>query len=120
MLPPINGRSGFPLGTGELVLPGRMQFGDLKWEWIPRGMPWWKPGEELDAELRACMAGADRIDRVSRAHGFGDPRDNIDANMEVLRHAQKAGFPISWVKNGQPIKLTPRSDDPRSEDHTDA
>lgn len=84
-------------GTAELILPRSMSgISDLKWEWVPRGVPWWKPSEELDSELRACAAGLDQLDRVARRHGLGDVKQNIAANNELLKYAAEVGYPITW------------------------
>lgn len=38
---------------GDLRLPGGKTLADLRWEWIPDGLPWFRPNEELKADVEA-------------------------------------------------------------------
>jgi len=50
-------RTGLAVATDELVLPGAMQWADLDWEWVPTGLPWWRPLEEVKSSQLAIAIG---------------------------------------------------------------
>lgn len=77
--------------NGLLTLPAGMTIGDLKWSWIPKGMPWWKPSEELTADLKAIAAGVTSLPDVCAKNGTGDPKDNIRKTAEVIKYAREVG-----------------------------
>lgn len=93
-------------GTGELVLPRGIDFDDLlrHTDRKPRGVPWWKPQEELNTELQAIAAGLDTWEAVSMRHNLGDVRDNIDANAAVVEYAKERGFTLQY-SGKQPIQI---------------
>ena len=78
--------------SGELKLPGRMALSDLNWSWIPKGMPWWKPSEELVADLMAIQAGLTSPQKVAAKNDLGDVKDNIAQTAEVVKYAEEKGF----------------------------
>lgn len=43
------------VGSGELVLPRGVD--SLGYSWIPDGVPWWNPAQEVAADIRAIAAG---------------------------------------------------------------
>ncbi len=53
----LSWRLGLAVATGELTLPRGRDFDWLDWEWIPKGLPWWKPLEEVKAQREAIAAG---------------------------------------------------------------
>lgn len=77
--------------SGLLTLPSGMTIGDLKWSWIPKGMPWWKPSEELTADLKAIAAGVTSLPDVCAKNGTGDPKDNIRKTAEIIKYAREVG-----------------------------
>lgn len=87
--------------NGLLDLPSGMGLGDLKWKWIPKGMPWWKPSEELTADLKAIAAGLSSPQAVCAKNGLGDPRDNIRATAEIIAAARDIGQEVL----GEPLRL---------------
>lgn len=76
-------------GTGELILPRGWTIDDVCWEWVPRGVPWWKPEEELESELLAAQHGLDNLERIARRHNLGDVRENLRVNAEIMEFARK-------------------------------
>lgn len=74
---------------GELKLPRGMTFGDIAWEFVPAGMPWWKPSEEIRGDLMAISGGLDNPQRVCRSHGTGDFKDNVRQICRALKFAKK-------------------------------
>jgi capsid protein len=86
----------------ELTLPSGMTPETLAYEWIPQGMPWWKPDEEIRGDLAAIAAGLTTFDRVTRARGTGNVRDNIRDNAAVYDYARQLGFPLQLVPTGSP------------------
>lgn len=86
---------------GLLTLPAGRTIGDLKWKWIVKGMPWWKPSEELTADLKAIAAGITSLPDVCAKLGTGDPRDNIKETAEVIAYAREIGDALL----GEPFRL---------------
>lgn len=78
ILPPSLG------GTGELALPRGMSIDDIKFRWVPRGMPWWKPQEELESALKEAAAGLRTMQGVCDEWGLGVYRENV-ADLVALQ-----------------------------------
>ena len=87
--------------NGQLKLPKRMTVDDIKTEWVPLGMPWWKPAEEIVGDLMAISSGLDSPLRVTKERGRGDVFDNIDDLLEVLKYAHERGM----TEIGEPLRL---------------
>jgi hypothetical protein len=86
---------------GLLVLPRGMTISDLDFEWVPLGMPWWKPSEEITGDLKAIAGGLDSVLRVTKARGTGDVHDNIDDLITVMKYAREQGE----KHLGEPLRL---------------
>jgi capsid protein len=84
-----------------LVLPRGMTISDLDFEWVPLGMPWWKPSEEITGDLKAIAGGLDSVLRVTKARGTGDVHDNIDDLITVMKYAHEQGK----LHLGEPLRL---------------
>lgn len=93
--------------NGDISLPSGWTFHDaLRYmESIPQGVPWWKPSEELDSELRAAGAGLMDLEKIAHAHNLGSVRDNIRKNAALAKFAEKEGWPLTLQKNGGPITM---------------
>lgn len=74
--------------------PSGMSIADIPFEWIPRGMPWWKPSEEIVGDLKAIAGGLSNPERVCHERDGGDVRDNIDATIDVIKYARDRGMEI--------------------------
>lgn len=86
---------------GKLILPRSMSVRDLKYAWIPKGMPWWKPSEEVTGLLKAIGGGLDNPIRGCNEFDRGSPFDNIDATIDVMKYAHEQG-----IKHlGEPLRL---------------
>jgi capsid protein len=86
----------------EITLPRGMTPETVPCEWIPVGMPWWKPDEEIRGDLAAIAAGLTTFDRVCRERGTGNVRDNIRSNAAVFQLAKDLQFPLQLVPAGSP------------------
>jgi hypothetical protein len=86
-------------GTGELALPGSMQVQDINFRWVPRGVAWWKPQEELDTALRSVAAGLKSMQDVCDEHGFGDYLDNVREIQSERDELARLGYLQDWSKN---------------------
>jgi capsid protein len=93
------------IADGDLVLPSKMTLTDIPFQWIPRGMPWWKPSEEIVGDIKAIAGGMDNIDRVCQERDRGDPRDNVDANLEFLRYVQERAVEVLGQEAGQAYRI---------------
>lgn len=89
---------------GLLTLPVGMRILDVRFEWVPRGMPWWDPSKEINGHVQAMKAGLDTPQRICRATGT-DYYDNVDQLAKARDYAQKAGVPLEFamVQQQQPI-----------------
>jgi capsid protein len=74
-----------------LLMPSKRTIGDLRFEWVPRGMPWWKPSEEIVGDLKAIAGGLDNPQRVCHERARGDVFENIDKTIEVIKYAKEQG-----------------------------
>ena len=86
---------------GMLTLPRRMTIADIKFEWVPLGMPWWKPSEEIAGDLKAIASCLDSPIAVTKARGSGDIFDNVEDLLEVLKYAHDRGKEVL----GEPLRL---------------
>jgi len=85
-------RLSIAMDDGILRLPGRMRFGDLKWKWIARGLPWIDPLKEINGDVTALQACLNSPQRILERQG-------VDA-WEVLREIAQWN---RWrVENGLP------------------
>ena len=87
--------------NGQLKLPRSLARSDLKYEWVPLGMPWWKPVEEITGDLMAIASGLASPQRICKERGTGDIEDNIDDLLEVLKYARDRGT----EELGEPLRL---------------
>lgn len=72
---------------GELALPRGMTVGDVPFEWIPAGIPWWDRSKEITGALKAIAAGLDNPQRVAREHGL-EFKENVDRIAEALAYSR--------------------------------
>lgn len=81
----------------KLTLPRGMTLATLPFEWVPRGMPWWKPDSEIRADIEAVKAGFSTPQRICRERGRGDYFDNVDKIKQAAEYADEQGVPLSWA-----------------------
>ncbi len=68
-------------------LPSKMTLRDLRFAWHPRGMPWWKPSEEIVGDLKAIAGGLSNVQLVCQQRDT-DFFENIDRNLEALQYVK--------------------------------
>lgn len=90
--------------SGELELPRGMNVGEVQFEWVPRGMPWWDPSKEINGHVQAIRGGLDNPQRICRATGT-DVFDNIDQIAKVLEYAKEKGVPLEYALAEQPLQV---------------
>ena len=73
---------------------------------MPRGVPWWKPKEELDSDLRSVAAGLKSMQDVCDEHGLGDYRENIKEILAERQALADGGLVQVWNQNAM-VKLEP-------------
>lgn len=86
-------------GTGELSIPKSMKIDDIQYRWVPRGIPWWKPHEELDTALRAWAAGLKSGQDICDEYGFGDYLDNVREIQAERDELANLGYLQKWSNN---------------------
>lgn len=64
-------RTGLWVANGVLTLPAGLQLSDLRWDWIPQGIPWWSPKEEIAGDIAAVEAKLRTRSEIRRER-FGD------------------------------------------------
>ena len=84
-----------------LVLPAGYTIGTLPFEWVPRGMPWWDKGKEVDADIAAIGAGLSNPYAVCRRTD-SDYEENIRLIARARKFARDAGQEIL----GEPIEVS--------------
>jgi hypothetical protein len=79
-------------GTGEIALPRSMSIDDLTYKWVPRGVPFWKPTEQLSAGLGRVAAGLTTMQGLCDETGSGLFEENLQNLRHELTKAEKLGF----------------------------
>lgn len=80
-------------------------------QYVPAGMPWWKPTEELKGDLDAIGAGLNNPERVARERQGGDVYENLKITARVIDYAKQLGVPVSFAPAVAPILTVPASGD---------
>jgi capsid protein len=92
-------RLGMAIFDGDLALPPGMEFTDLRWEWVPDGVPWWDPAKEVRGNVTAIAAGLDNPQRICRETGT-DYYENIDQIAEAMAYASSKGVTLQLAVPG--------------------
>ncbi len=73
--------------AGVLELPGNMTVSDVKWEWIPTGLPWIDPLKETVADNKAVDGRLNSRTRISRRMGkdWNEVLDELEKEEEELK-----------------------------------
>jgi capsid protein len=112
-------RLGLAVFHGELILPGSMLFENLKWDWVPKGVPWWDPSKEITGNLKSVAAGLDNLQRICRSTGT-DFYENCRLNAAALAYAASVGFPLNLETGTAAIAATGTNDeDDQTTEETD-
>ena len=86
-------RLGLAVADGELELPAGLDFADLRWEWVPDGVPWWDPVKEVNGHRMAIGAGLSDYQTVCRTAGT-DFYQNVDRRAEQEAYARERGVTL--------------------------
>jgi capsid protein len=89
--------------SGDLRLPQGMTVGDLQFEWVHRGMPWWDPAKEINGAVAAIKAGLDNPYRICKETGRGEYEENVDAIAKAMAYAREKGVPLEFVMQPEPV-----------------
>jgi len=93
-------------GTAEVVLPRSMTLEEIKWKWVPRGMPWWNPNEELTVDLMAAAAGLKTLQQICDERGLGIWTDNLKGLSAEFEVAKSLGFTLAFQPQKLPLSLS--------------
>lgn len=99
-------------GTGEITLPASMPMEEMAYRWVPRGLPWWKPDEELTAAITAASVGLKDWQQICDENNLGIYEENLAALARQREEAAKYGYvmqfnPQKLAASLQPINAKP-------------
>jgi len=99
--------------AGMLVPPAGVDYRRLKWEWIPRGIPWIDPLKEVRAQVEAIKAGIISRQLVCRTSGndWFDIADQLSQEQEYMEQKN--------LVMGEPSTPTP-DDEENEEERNDS
>jgi len=86
--------------SGELTLPAGMTVGDIAFEWVHRGMPWWDASKEIDGDLAAIGAGLSDPYTICKKRGMGEFEENVRNIKKARDFAASMGVPITFDRAG--------------------
>ena len=86
---------------GLITLPRGMTIGSIEFTWTPRGMPWWKPSEEIKGDKEACGAGFSNPYDVCKRTG-SNFENNVDRTMKAIKYARDRGL----AELNEPLNLS--------------
>jgi len=86
---------------GTLRLPAGWTVQDIRWEWVHRGQPWWRPDQEIRGDVEAIAAGFSNPYRVCRERGQGSFEDNVDQTLRATKYARERGL----AELGEPLVM---------------
>ncbi len=81
---------------GRLTLPSGWRISDVKFAWIPRGIQFWNPVQEIRGAVAGIAAGLDTPQRVCQASD-SDFFDNVDQIAEAMAYAKEKGVPLDFL-----------------------
>lgn len=85
-------------GTGEFTLPrGVDDINRLPYIWIPRGIPWWRPGEQIQADLQCVAVGWKTNQDICDERGLGNYEDNLRRMAE--ERAMQSRYGVTLLHN---------------------
>lgn len=70
------------------IVPPRSLANGFAFGWMPDGLPWWRPSEEIAADIRAIGAGLKTRDDVCMAHfgrSFPETLDLLQSEEDAIR-----------------------------------
>ena len=87
-------RIGLMIADGELSLPRGMRADDLAWEWVPDGIPWWNPAQQVKGQTMAIGAALTDYQRACREAGT-DFYENVDRIAEQQAYARSKNVKLT-------------------------
>ena len=93
-------------GTGEIILPRSMDLKDVKWKWVPRGMPGWNSNDELMVDMMAVAAGLKTLQQVCDERNLGIWTDNLKGLAAEFERAKELGFTLAFQPQKLPLSLS--------------
>lgn len=94
------------VARGEIVLPQTMTVEDLlaeqSFEWVPSGMPWWNPIQEVTGAAMSFAMGLDTPQRYTKETLGSDWYDNMAEIAKAFAHAAELGVPLSFATSNAP------------------
>lgn len=91
--------------NGELTLPSGFDVNECdQWEWLPAGVPWWNPSQEVKANVQA-VDNYQRSRGEIRAEQYGDDWfDMMDRRRKEDEYLKSYDLPLSQPTNA--IEIT--------------
>lgn len=80
-------RFGMAHARREIIPPRSLAHG-FRYAWVPAGLPWWRPSEEIGADIRAVGAGFKARGDVTMSHfgrTFEDTLEMLQAEEDAIR-----------------------------------
>ncbi len=90
-----------------IKLPRTIEFSQLNWEWVPAGLPWWKPLEEVKADVEAIANGLTSTPRACKSRGEDDyeiSSEEAKYQMFVAKLQEQVKAAGGYMPNGTPKK----------------
>lgn len=84
---------GFWIDAGLLVLPAGMTISDVRWEFIPDGVPFWDTQKDALGTASLIAMGLETFEGVARKTN-SEWQDNIISNAASAKFARENGIPI--------------------------
>lgn len=83
------------ISNGVLQLPAGMTLGDLSWDWVPAGIPWWDVQKEVAGDLAAIEGGLRTRTEIRRERFGDDWRDVARKLAEEKEFLDELGLDVS-------------------------
>lgn len=96
---------------GALRLPSGMSLGQVGWDWIHAGTPWWDPAKEIKADIMAIEAGLTTRTQVIRERHGREFRDVIDKLAEEEAYIEDKGVTVGTSVAAAQIEPEEREED---------
>lgn len=110
------------VAEGALVLPRGYTVDDLKWDWIPAGMPWWNPKDEIAGDVLAIQNKLRTRSEIRRERYGDDWRDVVRQLAQEEQFLEEMGMSAATTEQppGPAPSMQPEeeADEPDDEDES--
>ena len=90
---------------GKIKLPAGVEFWDIRWKWIPAGVPWFDPRAEAQADIDLIAAGLKTRSEVRLTHFGDDWKTQVaDKRKEEEDYLKELGLTTSSPVKSAPIE----------------